>query len=156
MGLSGIRDFQTSWKWHIGKLDWPADFTRIPLPFNNLHTKDWFLRGFFNHDKIRKYFYWDNLNINFPAVLVEQIIPIAFMVSFPILLFWIMHRIGWARTVRDFVIIMFSGLLASFITLTIIGAAFRGPGQQLLPPANPLEPTKDQGYNIAYQNPWWT
>ncbi len=74
-----------------------------------------------------------DLNVNVPAVLVEQIIPVTMMVGLPLLLSAVAWKTGLARTRRDHMILQFSGFIAVFITLTIIGTYFRGEGLELVP-----------------------
>lgn len=73
------------------------------------------------------------LTINFPAILVEQIIPVTLMVGLPILLSVVAWQTKIAQTRRDHMILQFSGFIAVFITLTIIGTYFRGQGLELTP-----------------------
>lgn len=130
-GFLSLRDLQTRWEWSIGHLDWPQDFSHIPVPFNNLTIPDWLggKGGWFD-----KFFYPDGLNINLPSVMVEQIIPIGAMVGFSVLLVLILKRLGWVQTTRDVMIALFTGFIASYWTLTIIGSFFRGAGMELMPP----------------------
>lgn len=130
-GFLSLRDLQTRWHWSIGPFEWPKDVSHIPVPFNNLTMPDWLggKGGWFD-----KLFYPDNLNINLPAVMVEQIIPIGFMVGFSVILVLILKKMGWVQTTRDVMIALFSGFIATYWTLTIIGSFFRGEGMQLVPP----------------------
>lgn len=72
-----------------------------------------------------------DLTVNVPGLIVEQIIPVTLMVGLPILLSVVAWRIGWAKTRRDHMLLQFSGFLAVYFTLTIIGTAFRGRGMEL-------------------------
>lgn len=74
-----------------------------------------------------------DFNVNLPAVLVEQIIPVTMMIGLPILLSWVAHRRGIAQTRRDHMVLQFSGFIAVFVTLTIVGTYFRGLGLELGP-----------------------
>ena len=65
-------------------------------------------------------------------MLVEQMIPTGFMVGLPILMALVLWRIGIARTRRDHMFAQFSGFIAVFLVLTIIGTFFRGEGMELL------------------------
>jgi hypothetical protein len=40
---------------------------------------------------------------------------------------------GLAKTKRDHMILQFSGFIAVFVTLTIVGVYFRGAGLELVP-----------------------
>lgn len=147
--LQNVRSIQTSWEWgipvpesaqlgpgeHDGELNWPDDFQHIPMPFNGTSGPDWmrwgepsFLPGWMQA------FYWHDLNLNFPAFVVEQIIPVGLMVGLPILLIVILRRMGWVRDMRGGSIAIFTGFMTVFWILTIIGAGFRGAGQDLVLP----------------------
>jgi hypothetical protein len=71
------------------------------------------------------------LDVNVPALIVEQIIPVTLMIGLPVLLSIVVGRIGWAKTRRDHMILQFSGFIAVYFTLTIVGTAFRGRGMEL-------------------------
>ena len=116
-GLRGSRDLQNRWEWSIGRLDWPQDFSHIPLPFNGL---GWLP--------------WEGMAINLPATLVEQIIPVSLMVFLSLFLILILRWLGWVRTTHDVMIALFTGFMATYLTLTVVGSFFRGPGQELVPP----------------------
>ncbi len=72
-----------------------------------------------------------DLTVNIPGLIVEQIIPVTLMVGLPILLSIFAWRVGWAKTRRDHMILQFSGFLAVYFLLTIVGTAFRGRGMEL-------------------------
>ncbi len=147
--FQNVRSIQTGWEWsipvpeqaqlgggeHDGELNWPQDLAHVPMPFNGTSGPDWmrwdkpdFLPGWMQA------LYWYDLNWNFPAFLVEQIIPVMLMVGLPALLIFILRRLGWVHTVRDGAIALFSGFMMTYIALTIIGAGFRGAGQDLVMP----------------------
>ena len=71
------------------------------------------------------------LDVNVPGLIVEQIIPVTMMVGLPILLSVVAWRIGWAKTKRDHMILQFSGFIAVYFLLTIVGTAFRGRGMEI-------------------------
>ena len=121
------RAIQTEWQWHVGRLDWPQDFQRIPVPLNNIDLPDWI------PDWLQT-LYWHNLNINLPAFVVEQFIPLLAMIGLPVLLILILRRLHWVNNTRDVMVAFFSGFVTTFWVLTIIGAAFRGAGQDLVLP----------------------
>ncbi len=73
-----------------------------------------------------------DLDVNLPAMIVEQMIPTGFMVGLPILMALVLWRIGIAHTRRDHMVAQFSGFIAVFLVLTIIGTFFRGEGMELL------------------------
>jgi hypothetical protein len=155
--VRSVRAIQTDWKWstdlgglvpllqkgpnHDGQLNWPQDFTQIPIPFNgtsfprwgtyhNQPPPDWYqklpdwLTGLIPYD----------LNLNFPAFLVEQLIPTLIMVGLPALLVYFLWRIRWIATRRDVMLCLFSGFISAYWVMTIVGAAFRGAGQELVWP----------------------
>ena len=74
------------------------------------------------------------LNFNIPEFFVAQIIPVTLMVGLPILMSIVLWKTGVAKTRRDHMIAQFSGFIAVYIVLTIVGTAFRGQGMELLPP----------------------
>ncbi|MSQ41684.1 MAG: hypothetical protein EXR65_01410 [Dehalococcoidia bacterium] len=97
---------------------WPESWRHIPLGSKVLRTD---LLGLPKVD----------LDVNLPAVLVEQVIPVSFMVGLPLLLSLVLWRLGIAKTRRDHMIVQFSGFIAVFLTLTISGTFFRGSGMEL-------------------------
>jgi hypothetical protein len=153
-----FRAIQTEWTWktdlgglvpllqedgkgHDGYLNWPQDFTRIPIPLNGTSWPKWGN----DHGEPPPDWYQDlpdwftgllpyDLNVNFPAILVEIIIPTTLMLGLPLLLIYILWRIGWVNTRRDVLLSIFSGFIVVYWVMTIIGAAFRGAGQDLVWP----------------------
>jgi hypothetical protein len=149
-----FRAIQTEWTWQInlfgidpgfgpngknGLMDWPDDFTRIPVPLNGT-SWPWKWGG--NHGEPPPQWYQDlpdwltglipyDLNVNLPAVLVEIAIPSALMVGLPALLIYTLWRIGWVNTRRDVFLSLFSGFIVAYWVMTIVGAMFRGAGQDL-------------------------
>ncbi len=152
-----FRAIQTEWQWstslgglvpllqkgegHDGALNWPEDFTRIPVPLNgtswpkwgNDHGEpppDWYQRlpdwftGLLPYD----------LNLNLPSFLVEILIPTIVMIALPAFLVYLLWRMRWLATRRDVMLCLFSGFIAAFWVMTIVGAAFRGAGQDLVMP----------------------
>jgi hypothetical protein len=73
------------------------------------------------------------LDWNIPAFIVEQFIPVNVMLGLPLLLSLVAHKMGWAVTKRDHMILQFSGFIAVFVTLTVVGTFFRGEGLVLIP-----------------------
>ncbi|HLG10286.1 MAG TPA: hypothetical protein VI876_00895 [Dehalococcoidia bacterium] len=152
-----FRAIQTEWTWQIdlfgldagfgthgknGKMDWPDDFTRIPIPFNGT-AWPWKWGG--NHGEPPPQWYQDlpdwltgllpyDLNVNLPALLVEIIIPSTLMLGLPALLIYMLWRIGWVNTRRDVFLSLFSGFIVAYWVMTIVGAMFRGAGQELSMP----------------------
>lgn len=144
-----VRSIQTRWEWdvpvpvqaqlgggeHDGELNWPQDFSSIPMPFNGTSGPEWmrwdkltFLPGW------AQALYWYDLRLNLPAFVVEIFIPVAVMVMLPAILLITLRRLHWLLTMRDGVIALFTGMLVVYFILTIIGAGFRGGGQDLVMP----------------------
>lgn len=144
-----VRSIQTGWRWHInvpdstqlgpgehdGQLDWPQDFTHVPMPFNGTSGPEWmrwpkpdWLPGWMQA------LYWYDLNMNFPAFLVEILIPVLVMVTLPVIMILIQRQLGWLHSVRDAAIGIVTGMLTVYFVLTIIAMAFRGAGQDLVLP----------------------
>jgi hypothetical protein len=98
-------------------LPWPEWSTHIPYLWFNLTI----LGQPFHH-------------LNLPAWIVEQGIPIAFLVGLPSLMIYTLWRIGWVVTRRDALLALFSGFVAAYGVLTLVGTAFRGQGQELVFP----------------------
>ena len=108
--LESVRSIQS-------QLPWPEWSTHIPyLPFKLVILGQPFQ------------------NLNFPAWLVEQAIPITVLVGMPSLMIFVLWRIGWVVTRRDALLALFSGFVAAYGVLTLVGTAFRGQGQELVFP----------------------
>lgn len=73
------------------------------------------------------------LDWNIPGFIVEQFIPVNTMVGLPILLSLVAHKLKIAQTKRDHMVLQFSGFIAVYVTLTIVGTYFRGEGLALVP-----------------------
>ena len=102
------------------EINWPSEVEHIPLGSKVLRTD---LLGLPKVD----------LDVNLPALIVEQIIPVTMMVGLPILLAIAAWATGLAKTKRDHMILQFSGFIAVYVTLTIVGVYFRGAGLELVP-----------------------
>ena len=154
--IRSIRAIQTEWTWktdlgglvpllqnegHDGYLNWPQDFTQIPIPFN-LTSWPWHAG---HHDGPQPEWY-DNLpdwltgllpydlNVNFPAFMVEILLPTLLMVGLSVMMIYILWRLRWARTRRDVVISIFTAFMVVFWIMTLVGSGFRGAGQELVWP----------------------
>jgi hypothetical protein len=145
-----VRAIQTSWTWdvpvpkkaqlgggeeHDGALNWPEDFDHVPMPFNGTSGPEWmrwdkptWLPGW------AQAMYWYDLNMNFPAFVVEIFIPVFVMVFLPVVLILTLKQLGWMHSMRDAFIAIFTGMMVVYFVLTIIGAGFRGAGQDLVLP----------------------
>lgn len=107
-----------------GKLDWPRDLDRIPVPFNDVCGN------------IGSFHLWCNMNLNLPAIMAEQVIPLSSIAFFAVLIIYVLFRVGWIRTKRDVFIVMFTAVMASYLTLSMVGSFFRGQGQALIWPTD--------------------
>jgi len=115
--LENVRSMQSQLPWP----DWSREITYLPF---NLRILDGTGSGgptTFQH-------------LDFPGWLVEQAIPIAFIVGLPSLLIYTMWRMGLVVTRRDALLALFGGFVASYGVLTLTGTAFRGQGQELVFP----------------------
>lgn len=119
-----------------GHLDWPKDFKEVPLPLNGTWIWHWsdpadtWMPGW-----IRRVYPY-NTQLDIPAITAEYVMPTIMMIGLPILLIFILRKLGWAHTVRDAMIALFTGFIIVYIGLTIIGVAFRGRSQALVPPTH--------------------
>jgi len=136
-----------SWQWslpvpfqpgegpHDGRLDWPQDLERIPIPLNGTWIWEFdepqWMPGWMQR------IYWYDRHLNIPEIMAIYVMPIAAMViGIGALMFILFRVLGWATTTRDFMIALFTGFMLTYFALTIIGAAFRGKGQELVPPTH--------------------
>ncbi|MCI0855834.1 MAG: hypothetical protein J4N98_04030, partial [Chloroflexi bacterium] len=147
--FQNVRAIQTGWEWtipvpesaqlgpgeHDGELNWPQDFSHVPMPFNGTSGPDWMRWGppSFLPAWLQA-MYWYDLNMNTPAFVVELFVPVAIMVLLPVIMILMLRRLGWVNNMRDGSIAIFTGLLSVYFILTIIGAGFRGAGQDLVLP----------------------
>ena len=74
-----------------------------------------------------------DMTISIPEILTQQIIPVATMIGLPALLSLWAYRRGIALTRRDHMILQFSGFIATYVMLTVVGTYFRGHGLALGP-----------------------
>ncbi len=105
-----------------GQLDWPRDLSHIAVPFNNVCGN------------IGSFHLWCDMHLNIPSIMAEQVIPLSTIAFFALLIVYVLFRLGWVRTRRDIFIIMFTGVMASYLTLSMVGSFFRGQGQALVWP----------------------
>lgn len=108
-------------------LPWPAWSRDIPLGSTVLRTD---LLGLPPVD----------LDVDIPAMIVEQILPVGLMVGLPVLMSVVLWKMGLAKTRRDHMIAQFSGFIAVYIVLTIFGTALRGQGMELFFPQDVKPP----------------
>ncbi|HYM15817.1 MAG TPA: hypothetical protein VEZ14_09670 [Dehalococcoidia bacterium] len=117
---------------HDGHLNWPQDLEQVPLPLNGTWLWHWAQPGWM--PDWMAHVYWYNSDFNIPKITAEWVMPIVAMVGLPALMIIILVKIGWAHTVRDAMIALFTGFILVYFALTIVGAAFRGHAQNLVPP----------------------
>jgi menaquinol-cytochrome c reductase cytochrome b/c subunit len=73
---------------------------------------------------------------NFPGgseLIPNYIIPIGVMLILPVILVQLCIRLFGAGT-REWMIAIFTGFVASYLVLTVVGTSMRGPGMDLYPP----------------------
>ena len=131
-GLAGTAELSSRFQFslpfpHIlgindGHLDWPKDVSNIPVPFNNICFQ-WHGQHL-----------WCDMHINLPATMTQQVIPLSTIAFFTVLILYVLFRIGWLRTRRDVFIVMFTGVMAAYLVLSLVGSFFRGQGQALIWP----------------------
>jgi hypothetical protein len=107
-----------------GELDWPRDVDHIPVPFNDVDCC---------YGSIHL---WQGMHLNLATIMAEQVIPLVTIVVMALLIIYVLFRVGWVRTRRDIFIIMFTGVMASYLTLSMVGSFFRGQGQALIWPTD--------------------
>jgi quinol---cytochrome c reductase cytochrome c subunit, bacillus type len=138
-----VRD---TWNWSLpvpfqpgngtdGHLDWPRDFKEVPLPLNGTWIWHWSdPQDSWMPAWLRRIAYPYNGHLDIPAITAEYVLPCIMMIGLPILLIVMLRKMGWAHTVRDGMIALFTGFIVVYVGLTTIGVAFRGESQQLVPP----------------------
>jgi len=128
-GFVSTKDVAKRLEFSVGALDWPQDYSHIPWPFND-SLGDWDL-GFIGLENIHG---WGGEYLNIPSAMAEQVIPLSSIAFFALLIIYILFRMGWVRTRRDVMIVMFTGVMAGYLALTLVGSFLRGQGQDLIPP----------------------
>jgi|GEM_PF-671391 len=136
---------------HDGRLDWPRDFEQIPLPLNGTWIWYWGRPGWM--PDWLGHLYWYDSDLSLPKILAEYIVPIIAMVGLPLLMILILKKLGWAHTMRDNMIALFTGFILVYFALTIVGAAFRGHAQGLVPPNHVPNLDKDPHIQRQIQPP---
>ncbi|MEX2246537.1 MAG: hypothetical protein WEC75_07600 [Dehalococcoidia bacterium] len=116
---------------HDGRLNWPEDFRNVPLPFNGTWIWHWDDPGWMPGWLRRVYPY--NTQLDIPEITVQFVLPIVAMVGLPALMVLILVKLGWAHTTRDAMISLFTGFILVYVALTVVGVAFRGKDQDLVP-----------------------
>jgi hypothetical protein len=147
--FQNVRAIQTGWEWsipvsesaqlgpgeHDGELNWPEDLAHVPMPFNGTSGPEWMRWDAPTYlPSWMQAMYWYDLNMNTPAFIVELFIPVAVMVILPVIMILMLRMLGWVNNMRDGSIAIFTGMMTVYFILTIIGAGFRGAGQDLVLP----------------------
>lgn len=117
---------------HDGRLDWPEDFANVPIPLNGtwLITFDepqW-MPGWMQR------LYWYDRHLDIPEIMAIYVMPLAAIFIGMGGMLLLLAKLGWMKTARDVFIALFTGFMLTYLALTLIGAAFRGKGQELVPP----------------------
>ena len=73
-------------------------------------------------------------NLDLPAFIVEQAIPVLLMIGLPLQLLGIIRLWLGRLTRRDAMVAVFTGFMTVFVVMTIVGTAFRGQGMALVWP----------------------
>ena len=107
-----------------GHLDWPRDVDHIPVPFNGAVCD-------LSYGTLHL---WCDMHLNIANIIAEQVLPLVTIVFFAILIIYVLFRLGWVRTKRDVFVVMFTGVLTAYLTLSMVGSFFRGEAQALIPP----------------------
>jgi hypothetical protein len=115
--LENVRSMQSQLPWP----EWSREITYLPFNLRILDGTGSSGPTTFQH-------------LDFPGWLVEQAIPIAFIVGLPGLMIYTMWRMGLVVSRRDALLALFGGFVASYGVLTLTGTAFRGQGQELVFP----------------------
>lgn len=105
-----------------GELDWPGDYDKIPVPFNDVSCC---------YGSIHL---WEGMNLNVASIMAEQVFPLLTIAFFTILILYVLFRIGWMRTRRDVFIVMFTAVITIYFALSLVGSFFRGEAQALIWP----------------------
>ena len=131
-GLITTNDFATRMRMSVpfphmlgvndGHLDWPQDLDHIPVPFNNICGN------------VGSFHLWCDMHINLPATIAQQVLPLSLIAFFTVAILYVLFRVGWLRTKRDVFIVMFTAVMAAYLTLSMVGSFFRGEGQALIWP----------------------
>ncbi len=130
LGIVSTRDIQKRLEFEVVGVKWPEDLDHIAWPFND-SIGDFDL-GFIGLDNIHG---WGGEHFNIPSIMAEQVIPLTLtIVVFPGLIIYTLFRLGWLRTRRDLMIVMYTGVLFGYLALTLVGSFFRGEGQDLIWP----------------------
>jgi hypothetical protein len=134
-----------SWAWSLpvpyqpgsgtdGRLDWPQDFSRVPIPLNGTWILDFgepqWMPGWMQR------VYWYDRHLDIPEILAIYVMPVTAILVGIALMFAMLYKMGLLKTVRDAMIALFTGFMLTYLALTLIGAAFRGQGQELVPPTH--------------------
>jgi hypothetical protein len=105
-------------------MDYPADLDHIPVPMNQMVCDA-------SYGSLHL---WCDMHLNIATIMAEQVIPLSTIAILAVAIIYVLFRIGWVRNRRDIFIIMFTAVMASYLTLSMVGSFFRGEGQALIGP----------------------
>ena len=66
-------------------------------------------------------------------LLPNYVIPVALMIGLSLLLVLVVQRL-WAASTREWMIAVYTGWVATYLVLTIVGTSMRGPGMDIFAP----------------------
>jgi quinol-cytochrome oxidoreductase complex cytochrome b subunit len=128
-GFVSTKDVSKRLEFSVLGVDWPGDLDHVAWPLNDW---EWDL-GAIGLGNIHG---WDGEYLNIPAATAEQVIPLSTIAFLALLIIYVLFRLGWVRTRRDVFIVMFTGVMFSYLALSMIGSFFRGEGQDLIWPTD--------------------
>src|SRR3990172_6745112 len=128
-GIVSTKDIAKRLDFDVLGVKWPEDLDHVAWPFND-SLGDWDL-GAIGLPNIHG---WGGEHLNIPPATAEQVIPLSSIAFFSVLIIYILFRLGWVRTRRDVMIVMFTGVMAGYLALTLVGSFLRGQGQDLILP----------------------
>ncbi len=140
-GLVSTKDISKRLEFEVLGVKWPEDLDHIAWPFNRRNEDGWSITdpkgwGDWNLSGIGlgSIHGWGGEHLNIPAAVAEQVIPLSGIAFSALLIIYVLFRLGWVRTKRDVLIVMFTGVMFGYLALTLIGSFFRGEGQDLIWP----------------------
>jgi len=128
-GFVSTKDVSKRLEFDVLGLKWPEDIDHIAWPFND-SLGDWDLDAV----GLSNIHGWGGEHLNIPAAVAEQVIPLSSIAFFAVAIIYVLFRLGWVRTRRDVMIVMYTGVMAGYLALTLVGSFFRGEGQDLIAP----------------------
>ncbi len=140
-GFVSTKDVSKRLEFDVFGVNWPDDLDHVAWPFNRRNEDGWSITdpkgwGDWNLSSIGlgSIHGWGGEHLNIPAAVAEQVIPLSGIAFSALFIIYIFFRLGWVRTRRDVMIVMFTGVMFGYLALTLIGSFFRGEGQELIGP----------------------